>query len=318
RLNQSSPALENLDKAIGLSDSLSEASAPLYYDRAVCKYRLRDLEGARQDYFHAAYLVPELLDSTYRVNSYPDLLGDAYLMLKLDRQPQTMDSLRLVGFQDRSSAFISSGNLMLAREACDEALRIDSTNSYNHTLRATILAMQGVYEEALLAVEKAQSYEKQVQPENNFYIKGLIYGALGKVNEGIENLSQALALNPENATYYAERASLHYQLFDSVPALADIGKAIELEPKQYDYYISRAEYQVFFQNFASAIPDCDTVLKYEPENIYALYFRGIAYGEVGKIELSLQDLEKVQEVLPDDIELKDLIAELRSALKEVD
>ena len=55
--------------------------------------------------------------------------------------------------------------------------------------------------------------------------------------EAVEGYTKAIALNPTNAVYYANRAAAHIHLENFGFALADASKAIELDPKYTKVYL---------------------------------------------------------------------------------
>ena len=314
KLNNSKFALEQINTALEILDTLHEDAAPLFYDRAVIKYRLRDTQGAMNDFLYANYLVPEIIKQENYQGQKLDLLADAYLMLKMDKYKKQLDSTHISGYQDRASLFITSGNTNNAIIEIRKAIQLDTTNSYSFTVLATAKAMQGKFEEALKHLDKALGLTKNQAPENNYYIKSLIYGELGQYEPAIENIRKALTINAGQTLYHVDLANFYYEIQDFEMALQSIQEAIRLEPDQIDLYNERAFYYIALDKHDEAIEDCNLILENDSENIIAFYNRGLAYRSKSEYEKALEDFKSVLRLAPDDEEVKLLILELNKLI----
>ncbi|MDX2303475.1 MAG: tetratricopeptide repeat protein [Microscillaceae bacterium] len=315
KLNNSKEALMQLNRAIEFSDTLDENTAPVYYDRAIVKYRLKDLAGAEKDFFYANYLVPEIIRQENFRGEKLDLLEDAFTMLKMESRQKDLDSIHVSGYQDRAGVFISSGDLNKAVKEIKKALQIDSTNSYTFTTLATATAMQGKFDEALGYLNQAMQLKKNQVSENNYYIQSLIFGELGKLDAAIESLEKAISINKKRAVYFSDLANFYYESQNVALALQNIQEAIRLEPDDIEHYNDRAFFYVALGKLQEAISDCDRVLQNDPENVIAFYNRGLAYRGLKEYKKALADFEKVLEYAPEDEEVKLLLQEIKKEME---
>lgn len=316
QLKQSKQALVYLNKAIPLYDSLSEESAPLFYNRSVVKYRLRDLKGAQKDFFYAAYLMPEIAYQKNYEGEKLYLLGNAYIMLKMEEKKELLDSIQLQGFQDRADAFISTGEVNKAWAETEKAIRLDSSHSYTYTLRGIIHALMGEYQKANNDLHKASTLEKGQDEERNYYMKGLVYKELGIPEEAKNNILKAIKLNEQTANYFMDLASIEYSLENYPAALKYAQKGIALDSLEIEYYNDRALYYSANSQFKKALTDCNKVLKKDKENTLGYYNRGIAYRGLKNYKKALEDFEKILTILPEEEEVKALKNEMEQQLKK--
>ncbi len=315
KLKDTRGALANLTKAIGLSGKDNEASAPMYYDRAVVQYRMRRSRQARSDFLQSIFLMPELLNNQALAKSL-NLLGNVQVMLKLDKKSDKplMDSIQIQGYQVRAEAFISSGDSKNALNELQAAIKLAPNNSYSYTLRGIAYAMKNTYNEAVQDFNKALKLPKNRNAEKTYYSRGLTYKELGMYKEALGSITQAIAINDRVADYYYDRAILEYETRNIAGAIDDINAAIKLEPSKLNYYTDRALYLSENKQHQKALEDCNRVLKQDANNVMAYYSRGIAYEGLAKYAEAVADFSKVLTVYPNDREVNLL---LRKALNKM-
>lgn len=314
-MNESNEALIYFNKALDLLDSLDESSAAILYDRAVVKHRLRDVEGAKKDFFFANYLMPEIAQQLDYEGKKIELLANAFILLKIDQQQTILDSVHLKGYQHRAEAFSSSGETYFAIQEAQKALALDSSNSYTYTIFATIAAMNGQYDEALAYIDQALRLPKAQTKERNIYIQSLVYMQQKRYNDALESLNQAIALAPRRAALYSDRSYVEHVLGNTNRALIDINRAIELSPDELAYYNDRAYYNLSLKAPQKVIEDANFVLGRDAENVVAFYNRGLAYKELKAFEKAESDFLKVLQLMPEDEEVRELLAEVQGKLK---
>lgn len=316
KLKDTRAALSYLNKAIGIVGKDNEASATMYYDRAVVQYRMRKSKLARKDFLESIFLMPELIeDKTLAKNL--NLLGNVQIMLGLDSKEQTLlDSIKTQGYQARAESFISLGDSKNALKELKKAVQLDALNSYVYTLRGIAHAMGNAYNEAVLDFNKALKLPKNRNSEKTFYSRGLTYKELGMYKEAQSSITQAIALNKKIAEYYYDRAIIAYEIRNVDGALEDINQAIKLTPKKLDYYTDRALYLSEKKLFKKALEDCNHVLKEDSNNVMAYYSRGLAYDGLNKHAEAVADFSKVLTVYPNDREVNLLLRKSLSKMHQ--
>ncbi|WP_299454829.1 tetratricopeptide repeat protein [uncultured Microscilla sp.] len=317
KLKDTRAALSYLNKAIKLVGKDNEASATMYYDRAVVYYRMRRPKQARKDFLEGIFLMPELLTDKDLINRM-NLLGNAQIMLKLDdkKEKPLLDSISTQGYQARAETFISLGDSKNALVELKKAIELAPNNSYSYTLRGIAHAMRNAYNEAVQDFNKALKLPKNRNAEKTYYSRGLTYKELGMYKEAQTSITQAITLNKKVAEYYYDRAIIAYEVRNLEGALQDINEAIKLAPKKLDYYTDRALYLSEKKQYKEALADCNRVLKEDSNNVMAYYSRGLAYDGLGKYAEAVADFSKVLTVYPNDREVNLLLRKSLSKMHQ--
>ncbi len=300
---QLSDALLHLDEALSYADSLDEATAALYYDRAIIRQRLKNPEGAKDDFLYANYLLPEIYQQNNQKGKIPDLIGNAYLSLKAEKYQKEVDSIRVLAFQERAESQINQGQVQNALLSCNQALLIDSLNPYSYTLKGITHGVMGRFPLALEDIEKAMQISSSASQEKNHYIKGLIYGQLQVYPRALAHLDTAIGLNKQQAVYYSDRGHYRSESGDLGGAFKDIQTALEMEPDNPNFLVDRSYYYYKMDSIPEAIADCNRVLEGNSYQLLALYNRALAYEKQEKWPLARQDYARILEILPKDADV---------------
>lgn len=141
------------------------------------------------------------------------------------------------------------------------------------------------------AKEKAEGY----------YDRGKYYYAVMRNNSlAIQDYTNAIKLNPNEANYYFYRGSSYNRLLWNDLAYADFSKAIELDPRDSTNYIARAGILMNQMNKPElAIADYNKAIELEPV-AFNYMNRGEAYLLLGKNDLAEIDRSKADELYADD------------------
>lgn len=115
----------------------------------------------------------------------------------------------------------------------------------------------------------------------------------------IELLTEAIALNPREASYYTNRGIARDYLGDADGALADYNQALRLRPKVAATWNNRGFLRYKQQRFAEAIADFDRAIALDPDYPEPLVSRGAAYGTLGEHERALADFQRAIYIAPD-------------------
>ncbi|MCI0712555.1 MAG: protein kinase [Chloroflexi bacterium] len=117
-----------------------------------------------------------------------------------------------------------------------EALRSDPDNPILFHLRGAAVDRLGETEQALEDVDTAQLLSNEAW-SIPFINKANITSSQGDLATGIEQLTQAIANQPDDWLYYAVRGSYHYLAGDFAAARADLEASIEREPRANFPYV---------------------------------------------------------------------------------
>jgi tetratricopeptide (TPR) repeat protein len=186
-----------------ISDSLwTPKDGSEFHNRAVRRTRRGDVSGAIQDLNKAIDLEPQS-DRHYRER------GDVYF-----NEHQVTKAIA-----DYETA------IRLSR---GEPASVYALNDY-----ATALASIGRYRDAIKACTEVIAIKDVIrgQPAVAFENRGVSYSELGEYDDAIRDLSQAIKLMPDEASFYYNRGSVYYQKDDRDRAEEDLRRARELDPR---------------------------------------------------------------------------------------
>jgi tetratricopeptide (TPR) repeat protein len=315
-MSRAKEALPDLDSAITYFEGNNEASAIAYYDRGVLKSKLKNLAEAEKDYFQACFLMPEIAFQKNQEGKPVNLLADLYSLLKINQKTKVLDSIRIQGFQERTETLIADGDTNKALKEINKALAIDSLHSFSYTLRGTVKAMLAQYPAALKDLEKAERLVKGRKPERVAYVKGLVNTELLNYAEARKNFLKAIELNPKDATYWSELATVDYQSSDYPNALKSINEAIKLDAENLEFYNERGSYYLANKEYDKALEDCNKVIKMDNENLRAYYNRGLIFQHLKRFSEAIADFSKVLQMFPNDAEVSNLLKDTLNKMEK--
>ena len=162
-----------------------------------------------------------------------------------------------------------------------------------------------------------------------YYLRGVIYRGIDRIDLALADFTQAIRINPDNAKVHGFRGKTKMEDGDLDGALKDLNEALRLKPRDRDNfyltwrgeakrqgddldgalkdlneavglkpdyapaYISRIRVYGMEGQWDMAIADCNTAIKLKPEDPEGYYLRGGCYKETGQRELAIQDFNKM-------------------------
>ena len=112
----------------------------------------------------------------------------------------------------------------------------------------------------------------------------------------LEDLNQAIKVNPKYAKSYNGRGVVKTALKDWKGAMIDYNKAIALDPKFARAYSNRGSLKVYQNDFNSASKDFDSALSLDSNLAEAYYNRAVMLGKLGKKDAGIKDIEKAAQL----------------------
>jgi tetratricopeptide (TPR) repeat protein len=88
--------------------------------------------------------------------------------------------------------------------------------------------------------------------------------------DAVNDYSEAIKINPEDARIYEQRAAVEMKLNDMDKALTDYSEAIKLKPDEVRYYSYRSYIYEVKGDIKNSMADADKVLKLDPKNQEAI------------------------------------------------
>ena len=136
--------------------------------------------------------------------------------------------------------------------------------------------------------------------------RGSTYGDNGDLEKAIKDFNKAIGLKPDFAGAYYNRGRTYRRNGDLEKAIKDFNKAIGLEPGFSEAYTNRGNTYIEKGDLEKAIKDYDKAIRLEPDDATAYYNRGRAYRRNGDLEKAIKDYSKAIKLKPDFAEAYDM------------
>jgi tetratricopeptide (TPR) repeat protein len=143
-----------------------------------------------------------------------------------------------------------------------------------------------------------QSPKPATDAEKKLYQDGVNKYDAGNYEGAIEDLNQAIELNPQSALAYNRRGDAYYRLGDYEQAQADSSQAILLNPQDANAYFDRGFAFSELGKYKEAIADYTQAIKLNSEDAYAYYGRGLAHVELKDNKGAMADFSKAIALKP--------------------
>ena len=269
------------------------------------------------------------------------LLSATGIMAQDDDDEPTADELYELGY----SAYLDD-DYETAIDEFTNALELDSTLASAYFYRAISNYNLGNADESMLSdLNSAIEYEFFDIPWAH-NIRGLTHVRMGNYEDAIVDYTQALTLSPTYILIYRNRSIAYQQLGDWASAASDSKASLEADPERTGVYNSIAWIYVQLGRYEDALGYVSVELERNPDLNYAIdtlgwaylglgqYFEaidaferaielgeeysyyglGVAYNQLGTIDIAIENLEAYIEIYGDNAEQEaiDLLAELQS------
>ena len=109
----------------------------------------------------------------------------------------------------------------------------------------------------------------------------------------LEDMNEAIKLEPHYAGYFINRAFMKYMLDDYFGAMADYDYALSLDPTNVTAYYNRALLKMEVSENNKAIEDFSYVLRSDPKNMLARYNRASLYYKTGQYKFAISDYDEL-------------------------
>ena len=236
-----------------------------YFFRAIAKLNLEDYAGAKED-----------------------------ATLAIERNPFITDA-----YEVRGVALQNMGKLEEAVADYDKALSLLPENK-------GILFNKALAEEELKNYDTAQECYSQLLKAHPRFDSGYIgrarlYLAQGDTISALADLDKAIELNKNAINAYVIRADISIKREkDYERALEDMNEAIKLQPHYAGFFINRAFLRYNLDDYFGAMADYDYAISLDPTNVVAYFNRGLLLAEVHGNDRAIQDFTKVLQLNTDD------------------
>jgi tetratricopeptide (TPR) repeat protein len=135
---------------------------------------------------------------------------------------------------------------------------------------------------------------------NAFNNRGLAYNKKGQYDRAIQDLDQAIQLNPQHALAFINRGLAYNNKGQYDRAIQDYDQAIRLNPQFAEAFGTRGNAYKDKGQYDRAIQDYDQAIRLNPQDAGAFNNRGLAYKDKGQYDRAIQDFDQVIRLNPQD------------------
>jgi serine/threonine-protein kinase len=181
-------------------------------------------------------------------------------------------------------------HIMRARRAFDEALKLDPASTEANLYRIYMLLSRGEKESARHGI--ANLLTSAANDWNVHMVAGLALRGDGMYDEGLDEFSRALKLNPANAAIlYNHRARVYHYKNQIELAGDELEKGLALEPRHPLLRTSAGYQQMRLGNLSTAIEILEQVIADDPATRIAVPTLAICYVQAGERQRAAALLE---------------------------
>lgn len=274
--------------------------AEFYYNKAIIAHYLQKKQEAKQNYLKALSLMPELYLLRNEKDEKAEVLVNANPIFQKEFSKDTLNSLLVSAYQERSLNLLEENETKQALQNIQKAIDIDSLNSKSYVIRAIAKGMEAKFQEANQDFEKAEKLPKQRDLGYLYLMRGLVAAEAQNIGQAVFYIDKAIAHNPLQANYYAEKAHLLFEIGDSEGAFQNINKAILLAPHEVSFRLDKINYLYEEERYDEVLQECENTLKINPDAVEVYYYRGVAYGVKKNKTQAVKDLKFFLQYYPDD------------------
>ncbi|MFA5804775.1 MAG: tetratricopeptide repeat protein [Melioribacteraceae bacterium] len=203
---------------------------------------------------------------------------------------------RVYGLTKLNSAYLYRGNSYLEMDSIKRAigdytqiLWPNGKDPEAFRMRAKALEKQGNYDGALNDLTSVIKLEGKAE---DYATRGIVYGKIEKFQTAIEDLTKAIALQPNWVDYYLKRAQIYYLMEKYDAALQDASKAQDLNAIIPDPYTFSATVYLKMEKFNEALEQMNSAITFAPEEAQLYATRGMVFNKLNKKDESIADLKK--------------------------
>jgi serine/threonine-protein kinase len=223
---------------------------------------------------------------------FPPKTPDPEPTLPRSRSPLFKGSARVIGLGLTAMVLVGGLTLLLQRRVPQQIMTQRSLE------RAETLANQGQYDQAIALYD--QSIERH-PTAIAYYGRGLAQWETDNLGTALEDLSQAIQLDPNQPEFYYQRANLRFELGDRQSALADYTNTLRLNPDLINAYINRGTVRAELGDEVGAIADYTEAIQRNPNLMEAYLNRCLSNSNLENHTLALDDCTMAIQLQPSSV-----------------
>ena len=215
----------------------------------------------------------------------------ADLEFVLARDPQLGDAWCALG-----RVYEGEGDLRAAISAYDRALEAESPANasarlYRGVARLEVGDLEGAEADAQATISALPN------SPSGYCILGMVHARRGAFDAGLQAFGLALAVDPNHAGTFVERALLHERLGETTRAMEDHDRAVALSAEGTAHY-NRGTLRLALKDLSGAEQDFSEALRLNPMDAQALLNRGSVRAMNGDVAGCAEDFERAAKLHP--------------------
>ena len=200
---------------------------------------------------------------------------------------------------NRSMELLQNDELDEGLEYLEKEIAENPKNGYAYSWMAAVYVEKEQFGDAITAIDKALKYTPKKDKEYMSMahaIKSRVHYLLGEMDEAIEHLSECVALQPDNAEAYEQRAQIYYEQEQYELADKDYERLIELDRGGVMGYMGLGRNAAAQEKYNEAIKQFDYVVKMYDDYSSGYSFRAEAYIKKGEYTKAADDVVRALEI----------------------
>ena len=170
----------------------------------------------------------------------------------------------------------------------------NEADSYNN--QASVHYQKGEYDQAIDDLDEALRLNPEyAEAYNN---RGIAYFSKREYDQAIADYNEALRLNPELVEAYNNRGLAYHDQGEYNQAVADYNEALRLNPEDAEAYNNRGLAYFSKGGYDQAISDYNEALRLNPELVGVYTNRGLAYFSKGEYDQAIADCNEALRLNP--------------------
>lgn len=268
-----------------------DPSGELYYFRSATKFQLNKFDAGLEDANKGIKIDPKNPNLYVWQAGCLFKTGDSQgAMIAIQKAIELAPNDRMA-LNFRGDLYERSGRYDLAIKDFTKCIAVSPNVSSGYQRRASaeyeMLETDKAIADATRAIEMNKMSQKETLPYNT---RGLAWARLNQYKKGVEDISQAIALDPA-PIFFVNRGSVHMLSGEYDLAISDFTSALKRDPRYTSAYGFRG---IAYENkgdHAKAAFDFTRAIALDPESASYYRRRGQAYYSMHKYDRALSDFK---------------------------
>lgn len=153
-------------------------------------------------------------------------------------------------------------------------------------------------------------------PENAdlYALRAEIYYDKNSFDQAISDMTMAMALDSVNLDYHHLLTDIYLDYFRSRLALQTMERAIAIAPEDIPSLLKLSEIQLFLKMNQASLSTIDKILRIDPQNALAFFFTGKNFEEMGEINRAINAYQESSEINPEMIDTWIKLGQLHASI----